>query len=654
MNRFLKIILCLATLCSGTSALGENSQTTQSSARVESRNNLCKTECASGCYPCGSTTFIPRSQGANTARELVGWQKELYLPFIIPNYGTTAFTFEYSRSFDPSCLASRLLCADCLSFAGSLLPKPFSDQLKPARVNDIDIIADNFGLAQDFMGALKVKPVIENYIVDLECFFGLNDISWGAFFRLHVPIVYTKWDLGLNECLPCANKSTGSPLFPPYYMSDSTNIVQTGPIIPTSCEPTPPYSSISPIVNCDKDTHCVVNRETASSLRQALSGNFLFGDMQTPWEYGKFNFCPNAKTGVADIDVIFGYNLLQSDYGHFALFGQLVVPTGNRPNGEYFFEPIVGNGKHWELGGGLSTHFSLRNDREHGCNMGLYLEGNATYMFKSNQVRSFDFKDNELLSRYMLLKEYDINNFYTGNMINAINFTTRNVDVHVGYKVDISAKLYIQSSGWIFDAGYNIYAKAKETIVLNTNCPCTLDERRFAIKGTSGNYYNNNTVNLISGTIDPTGTQTASNSYQPDATIFVVNNPEAQTISQANIIPCDSTGDTDCAPIGYLTAYLQPDYPATLTKLNINEANFVLDPQPKQPYRYVSCTDLDLNSGAQCRMLTNKFFTHLNYTWYDRCYNPYLGAGGEVEFDASPCNSGLSQWGVWLKGGVVF
>ena len=59
-------------------------------------------------------------------------------------------------------------------------------------------------------------------------------------------------------------------------------------------------------------------------------------------------------------------------------------------------------------------------------NISFWMEGNATHMFKTHQKRSFDFTVNGLLSRYILLKEYDVNNNYIGRMINAINFATRN------------------------------------------------------------------------------------------------------------------------------------------------------------------------------------------------------------------------------------
>jgi hypothetical protein len=77
--------------------------------------------------------------------------------------------------------------------------------------------------------------------------------------------------------------------------------------------------------------------------------------------------------------------------------------------------------------------------------------------------------------------------------------------------------------------------------------------------------------------------------------------------------------------------------------------------------------------GARTKGMSNKVFGHIAYSWNDREVVPYLGLGGEVEFgrnndcdcsttcstscstDCSCCKyASLSQWGIWLKGGVSF
>ena len=73
-----------------------------------------------------------------------------------------------------------------------------------------------------------------------------------------------------------------------------------------------------------------------------------------------------------------------------------------------------------------------------------------------------------------------------------------------------------------------------------------------------------------------------------------------------------------------------------------------------QPKLVSSC---DVNFCKSPSALTHKFFSHYSYTWKDRddTLIPFLGVGYEIEFGRNTGKRiGISQWGVWLKGGVSF
>jgi len=603
--------------------------------------NPCELNCSCAGYDCGSTTFIPRSQGDNTARELVGWQKQIFVPNLCENYATLALAFEYTKSFQPCRLAQRLFCTDCLTFAGSR---------SSARQNGSDVVADYFGLAENFVGTLKIKPKIENFIVDFELFFGLDQMTPGFFARMHLPLTHTRWSLGLDECLPCCNKFRGNDEFSGCYMNSNTLDDVFCPTAPqcqlhvlsdpftckcsglTACEGVPnvpcnnnPSPQTSTTCNC-----------TAQSLRTALSGKFTFGDMKEYWKYGKFSFCPLTKTGVADIDIILGYNFLQNDFAHFALYGQAILPTGNRPEAKYIFEPILGTGLHAQLGGGLSTHFSIYNDRYNdGFNFGFWLEGNVTHLFKTHQKRSFDFINNGLLSRYTLLKEYDVNNEYIGRMINAINFATRNAEVSIDYKIDYSGKILLQTCNWMFDFGYNVYFQSAETVCIKTDCPCAIDKRRFGIKGTQGVCCTSYSI-VDSSIIAANPTSNLLNATQPNATMFTAIEPMTQSVNPASNSVC-----------------LAYNNPAITVDTPIVGAQFFVADTTMVP-TIISCANLDPESATQQAMLTHKIFTHWSYVYSTSCYAPHFGIGAEVEFDGRCIHNSLAQWGIWVKGGITF
>lgn len=588
-------------------------------------SDKCTKCCSFRCYCCGTTTFIPRSQGANTARYLTGWQKSIYKPFLYQNYVAFMATFEYTDSFKADKLAKRLFCTDCLTFAGS--------QVKD-RNQTKDIVADYFGLPTDYISTLSIKPDIKNYILDLDIYLGPGDLSSGLYFIMHIPITYTRWTLGLDNCLPC-QKFAGEPRFPKCYMfSDTKYVPFTNDTSATEYCQCHLYVTNDIIVpeGCTDYPNC-----TTYSIREALSGNFLFGDMTERWKFGKFSFCPLSKAGVADLDLIMGYNLWQSDCGHFAPFIQVVVPTGNRPNGKHIFQPIVGNGKHWELGGGITTHLSVFSDyNDRSLNLSCYIEGNISYVFKNEQIRAFDFCKNGLLSRYILLKEYNYKGDYIGRMINAINYNTRNCQVSLGYKVDYSIKFVFEYNCITLDLGYNIYAKAGEKVCIKTECPCDIDLRRFGIKGTEGVCCAQ--YDISDGELISTGIETKLNTTQGNANMFDAISATSTAIPKNQSSVC----------LTYNNNAIETGEPIV-----INNKDFFIA-KPNLAPEFISCRDLDPNSAAQCRMLTNKFFSYLGYTWISKCYDPHFGAGMEIEFDGTDLNSSLNQWGFWIKMGADF
>ena len=63
----------------------------------------CDTDCDLCCLgPCDGYPFLlPRSQGRNAARDLIGWQQFINQYEMEDTYGSFAITFEYNRSMRP-------------------------------------------------------------------------------------------------------------------------------------------------------------------------------------------------------------------------------------------------------------------------------------------------------------------------------------------------------------------------------------------------------------------------------------------------------------------------------------------------------------------------------------------------------------------------
>ena len=671
--RLIRILLLFALCVNMQSLLACCNNSTSSSACVDTCDaNACNADCLLGPQTDVRTIFIPRSVGANTARELVAWQSATHNHEYATignccdeSHAAVALTFEYTRSFRNECIANSLFGGTTLKFAGSNIADRTSDEL----------IADYFGLSQNFRGSLNFNPRITNYVAEIDVFWDMS--GWlcdGFWLRLHAPIVNTKWDLQVcqkdNENVdPFCSLYIGAPLF------------------------------------CSSGTECYMGpgNGPASTILQALSGSYEFGAIEAPICAGKFSACSHAKTALADIDIIFGFDIRRTECSHFGIFAMGVAPTGNRPRSEYIFSPIVGNGHHWELGGGVMGHVLFWEYDS--SDFGLYFEGNITHMFNDKQCRLFDMCPNGAFSRYMLLTQFESNGVTpTGRFISASCFANREVEVSRAIKGDVSFKFAVRGCNWVLDLGWNIYGHSAEKISLKNQC-CTDPVGRYAIKATSDlrglpYTFDVNTGDVTIPLAVPDSLPVARS--LSCANMFVV--PNACSVDNNGGIPCPASDTTEEQFIDSINFSGSPLYMACGTPLTSQSTLSLIYEDPiavpvgesVNPVLLADC-NLNLRSGASPASFTNKFFGHINYDW-DACgVNPYIGVGGEVEFSKCPCRTSctngctpcttgvqsgatqncgitssgacesrcntvtakgvranLNQWGVWFKTGIIF
>jgi len=550
-------------------------------------------------------------------------------------YGAFAITLEHTRSFRPEHINKFLFggdlgnCCNTLAIQGS----DVTDRSSKAW------LADYFGLATDFEGCISFCPRIKNVIVDLNLYLGLAECYEGMFFRIHAPITWTKWELNMCECI----RNSGTNTFLAGYMS----------------------------------TDEIARGQLPDSFMEAVSGNVMFGDMKSPMKYGLMTNCKLTKVGIADIHASLGWNFKTDEDYHFGFFIHAAAPTGTRPSATYLFEPIVGNGKHWELGLGITSSWIFYRSNEYDDRyLGIWLDGTFTHLFKTKQCRSFDFccKSN---SRYMLLQEMmkadgnltgeaddytPVKYQYAANLIPAINWSTFNVDVKINFQADVVLKFGYVRENWSMDLGYNLWARTGEKFCreccddcCNDSCNCP---KMYAEKGCLPVY----------GRWQGEGYNTI---------------PLGNTTSNATISCC---GDVDNSEEAFYTAsgnrpvLLLPDTTAATSSI--------------QPLLVSNC---NLNLGKSPSAITHKIFWSLNYAWKERGgqeWIPFIGIGWEVEFAqrskccgnccstcttstngvmlrnrTSSCNScnsccddccdtckraGVYQYGLWFKGGFAF
>jgi hypothetical protein len=390
----------------------------------------------------GRSFFMPRPQGINSARDLTGWHRFINRSDTESVYGAFAATPAYNQSFRPDYISHALIGTPAVCISGSQVSSMTGGMSRGSQ----DLLADYFGLSPRFESTVSFNPTIKNLSCDMAFYVGFHH----CYLRVHAPLVWTHWNLGLSEVITATGLSTD---YPPLYMATPA----TAP--------------------------------GATSFIQALQGNTRFGDMQTPLKYGKVH-CGQHKGGVADIEAALGWNFIDYQRGFLGFNVRTIIPTGTRPRGEYFFEPVVGNGHHWGAGVGFDGRVLLwEADGEQEFN--LFGQLNCTHLFNARQIRSFDYNKNGFFSRYMLLKSFDANGNYDGTLVPAINQTTFACNVSTGIQVDFSAMFGYTFKRFVLDVGYNAWSRTHEKV----DIMCCQNPTHFALKGIQDAIGNNTESN---------------------------------------------------------------------------------------------------------------------------------------------------------------
>lgn len=565
----------------------------------------------------GKTLILPRSETVNAARELAGWQEHINDYDVGRTYWSFYMAPEYKRSFNNQQLVNFLL-GGCDSFAvqGSRVP---GGKYGGA------LLADYFGLPADFKSIIHFEPQITDFIWDMNFYLGLDGLCEGLYFRIEAPMVYTKWDLNLSECV----EMVGTFTHPAGYMAAQE----------------------------------VPRRALASSFTEAISGQFcnaykqevplVWGDMQDPLTFGRIQG-RRHEARLCDVHVVVGYNFFNGDTYHAGLNARIYAPAGNRPNGKYFFEPIVGNGHHWELGVGWTSHMIFWESEDELDYAGCWLDANVTHMFADTQRRSFDFYGNRG-SRYILLSNIapidnadvfvngaPIDQQYIGNLLPAINRTTLDATIRLKVQIDMVVKFSLTMCGVQTDIGYNLWYRSPEQLIKRA---CF--EPRLALKGDAQLY------GFVS--------QTTGN--------LSINEPMALNVTQHQATLRNGQGETNFVA-GQEFANFNADNPVLasdasgnpLFQLNQNDAYTLMIAQQQiftsNPPILLTDADIDVCSSLNPRALSHKIFGNVAYAWEHAAaiFVPFLGIGTEIEWRCGCVNdnSAISQWGIWAKGGLSF
>ncbi len=171
-----------------------------------------------------------------------------------------------------------------------------------------------------------------------------------------------------------------------------------------------------------------------------------------------------SKTGVADVEIKLGYDWACEECYHAYSYVGVVVPTGNKPKGEFVFEPIVGNNHHVGVMWGSAFGFELWRGCDGNKALWWEMETNGRYLFRNTQTRSFDLINKEW-SRYQLVfvSQADAQ---AATATEGINVFTQRVRVKPRFSFDFNSGLVFTACGFEGELGYNFWARQAEKVSL--------------------------------------------------------------------------------------------------------------------------------------------------------------------------------------------
>jgi hypothetical protein len=594
--------------------------------------------------------FSIRSQSVDSARKLAGWADKIniYLEDECENYFVGSVAYEYTRSFRSDQLARCLFGASCLE--GCSCPTIKISGSGVASRGEQDWLADYFYLPTDYQSLVSLRPRIENHIIDFNLYWGWEECCEGLYFWVQLPAVHTKWNL--NYCEEIIDSGSAS-YVPGYFASQSLDRSRM-------------VASFSDYVSKESSLN-IVNLSNTSEALSPIEAQ--------PLKYAKWADCATRlnQTRLSDIHLTLGWNMWQCENYHFGLNFKVAIPTGNRPTGEYFFEPIVGNGHHWEVGGGISFHDIFWRGCDDTAWAGFFLEAAITHLFRDKQFRVFDL-NTSCNSRYMLAlqlaqpqspstrigpdSDSAVNAFaqFNGIVAPVANLTHALVNVSYDVQADITAMFSSGWCNWTWDLGYNAWVRSCEKLTFDSCSKCIekplLNNQTWVLKGDA----------QVVG-YEQTGAD--------DLPVFLQVSQSTATIHTGANIPASLANPT-------FESIQNPGVNAAQFTFETGSTNNITATQGGTDNMLSSAEPVFLSyenvnvKGARTRGVSHKVFTHFNYNWeMDECgYAPYLGAGAMVEWGKTSrdkgicdplCNEStkckhcaLSQWGVWVKGGFSY
>ncbi len=376
----------------------------------------------------GKTFYNPRSPGLNKAQESSGVAR-----FIGPSEDCTVegffdITSEFGISFNKNAVGQFIF------FNGSSTMKTGT-----AGGPGVDIFGPNFLLNDNFTDAITARPQVKTEVIDFGFYCSLDPFIDGLYVIANAAVCWAFWDVDLIES--------------PSFVGTTIQAFELGNPV---AEPAP-----------------------FDNLIDAWNGQATFFDVTQPLQYARINGTQKKFSG-SDIELGVGYFFIRDECAYLSFNGRVIIPTSNRPQGVFLFEPCTGNFHHVEVGFGILGAKDLwycENKLLQG-----FVNANLYHACRSRQRRSFDLINNGPGSRYLLFKTFDSTGHYAGEMVRGPNILTLDVDARNMVHGDAVFMLDYNQGGFNWNIGYNIWGRTKDQLTLKQTIPGST----YGIAGVTG------------------------------------------------------------------------------------------------------------------------------------------------------------------------
>ena len=376
------------------------------------------------------TFLMPRSPGQNLVLEAVSWHR----PFSLDEEDGQNYRLQWASGYQASVHSVGLGTYFGIGNGNNSFvvgPEPLINTTNDSEVYS-DYIIHDYAVIQDtrllhpLMGRVSFNPEQKMLATHVD---GLREFSNGLYVRASLPIISLRNSMHMKITSP------------------QPAIMKNGADVTTA------QYNLTDYFKGEVD------------VCQAVDD----ADLQVPLTHAKIAG-HHWHTGLSDLDVQLGYKWYQKEKAHIFLNAALTLPTSNAPKGEWLFEPICGNGGHASLGCGVDA--GVRLWEKGATDLTLTALANYRFMFQGTERRTLSLKPDSfsavmghsLLLHYALLAQNGAS-AYTP-LIPAANLLTQKIIVKPGSSLDAVFDLSVKSGRFVFDLGYNLFLKDKESIEL--------------------------------------------------------------------------------------------------------------------------------------------------------------------------------------------